>query len=105
MTLAETLIAVWQQVLAEEKPAVELEGKRFVVKRTRGRKLRVVEFAFGPHRLSGIEQNPETASRWARLARQGKRIMQFSYEGRYIGNVCHAQLTRYPAWHGLRLPD
>ena len=46
-------------------------------------------------RIDGIEQNPETGSRWALLAREGKRIMQFSLERRYIGNVAEGELVRY----------
>lgn len=105
MTLPETLLAVWRQVLVEEKEAVELEGETYPVVGTRKRKLRSVEFTFGEHRIAGIEQNPETKSRWAQLARQGKRVMQFSSQGRYIGNVVEGRLTRYPAWHGLGLPE
>jgi len=33
------------------------------------------------------EQNPETKSRWAQMAREGKRVMYFLSEGRYIANV------------------
>lgn len=105
MTLAETLVAVWQQALAEEKSTVIAAGESHRVEKTRAKKLRTVDFAFESHRLTGIEQNPQTKSRWAALARQGKRIMQFSCEGRYIGNVCEGRLVRYPAWQALRLPD
>jgi hypothetical protein len=55
--------------------------------------------------LDGIEQNPETSSRWAALAREGKRVMQFSHEHRYFANVCEGELTRYPAWSAQRLPE
>lgn len=103
MTLPETLIAVWQQVLAEEKSVVRLEGETYRVGKTRAKKLRTVEFSYGPHLILGIEQNPDTGSRWAKLARQGKRVMQFSCGGRYIGNVSDGRLTRYPAWQALRL--
>jgi hypothetical protein len=34
--------------------------------------------------LRGIEQNPETGSRWAQLAREGKKVMQFLRNGRYV---------------------
>jgi len=53
----------------------------------------------------GIEQNPKTASRWAELARQGNRIMQFRCSGRYVANVCEGKLLRYPAWKALELPE
>src|SRR5512136_3471941 len=105
MTLGETLIEVWRQVLVEGKPRVELAGKSYPVTTTRAKKLRTVRFDCIPYHIDGIEQNPETGSRWALLAREGKRIMQFSLERRYIGNVSDGQLTRYPAWHGLGLPE
>jgi hypothetical protein len=105
MTLGETLISVWQQALAEGKAAVELEGETYPVGRTRAKKLRTVEFRFGEYRLDGIEQNPQTGSRWAELARQGKRIMQFSVNRRYVANVCEGKLLRYPAWKSLHLPE
>ncbi|MBZ5514524.1 MAG: hypothetical protein LAN62_06725 [Acidobacteriia bacterium] len=105
MTLADALISVWQQVLAEGMPQVELQGERYVVARTRARKLRTVAFRFGGCPLEGIEQNPQTDSRWAELARQGKRIMQFSINRHYIANVCEGQLFRYPAWKSLDLPE
>ncbi len=105
MTLAQTLISVWQHVLAEGKVSVEVDGRSYRVGRTRSRKLRTVDFLFGVAQLTGIEQNPQTASRWAAMARKGKRIMQFSCEGRYFANVVEGQLTRYPAWKDLDLPD
>ncbi len=104
MTLAETLIAVWQQVLVEEKSVVEVADDSYRVGKTRSRKLRTVDFRYGSHALTGIEQNPDTGSRWARMARRGQRILQFSCEGRYFANVCDGRLTRYPAWQSLRLP-
>ncbi len=105
MTLGETVISVWRQVLEEGKPVVELEGRTYAVGHTRAKKLRTVSFTYEDYRLDGIEQNPETTSRWAALARKGKRIMQFSVGRRYVGNVCEGELTRYPAWFALRLPD
>lgn len=105
MTLGDTLISIWQQVLADGKSVVNLEGKTYSVERTRAKKLRMVRFDYGDYRLDGIEQNPATTSQWAALAREGKRVMQFSCRNRYVANVCEADLTRYPAWHVLRLPE
>jgi hypothetical protein len=105
VTLGETLAAVWRQALAEGKAAVELEGVSYLVKTTRAKKLRTVEFRYGSYRIDGIEQNPQTSSRWAALAREGKRVMQFSCQRRYIGNVCEGKLLRYPAWRALELPE
>jgi hypothetical protein len=105
MTLGETMISVWQQVLAEGKGVVELQGEPEAVNSTGRKKLPVVEFAHGPYRLVGIEQNPQTSSHWALLARQGKRVMQYRCKGRYIANVCEGKLLRYPAWRALDLPE
>jgi len=101
MTLAEVLEEVWRQALVAEQRSVELAGKTYPVERTPRQKLRTVEFEFAGQRLTGIEQNPATGSRWALKARRGAKIMQFSYAGRYICNICDGRLTRYAAWPNL----
>ncbi len=105
MTLEEALTSVWRQILIEEVDCVELRGEQFDVETTHARKLRAVQFIYGTHRIEGIEQNPQTTSRWAELARQGNRVMQFKCTGRYIGNICEGKLLRYPAWRALKLPE
>jgi len=105
MTLEAALISVWQQALAEGKARVELEGKDYPVTTLRAKRLRMTEFTVGPYHLVAIEQNPQTSSRWAALAREGKRIMQIRCQGRYVANVCEGKLLRYPAWHALELPE
>jgi hypothetical protein len=40
-----------------------------------------VDFQFGDHNLRGLEQNPETGSRWPQLARQGKKSCSFFING------------------------
>ena len=105
MTLRDTLISIWRQILTEDKPTVDLAGKTYSVGRTRAKKLRMVRFVYGDYQLDGIEQNPVTTSQWAALAREGKRIMQFSCQNRYVANVCEGNLTRYAAWHAMHLPE
>jgi hypothetical protein len=105
MTLGETLVSVWQQSLAEGKEKVELEGKHYPVRMFRAKKIRSVEFSHGELSIIGIEQNSATNSRWAALAREGKRIMQFRCKGRYVANVCEGNLLRYPAWEGMGPPE
>jgi hypothetical protein len=105
MTLGKTLISVWRQALAEGKGRVELERKFYPITISRAKKLRMVEFAFSTYRIIGIEQNPKTSSRWAVMARQGKRVMQFRCQGRYVANVCEGELLHYPAWRALELPE
>jgi hypothetical protein len=104
-SFADTLISVWHQVMADGKTPVVIDGKPYTVGLTRSSRLRTVEFPFRRHRMAGIEQNPETSSRWAALAREGHRIMQFSCDGRYVANVCDGRLTRYPSWRALKLPE
>ncbi len=104
MELREVLISVWKQVLLERRDTVELLGSTYRPSRTRARGLLCVAFPFQGHVIDGIEQNPETKSRWAKMAQEGRQIMQFSTRGRYFANVCDGALTRYPAWASLGLP-
>jgi len=105
MTLTEAMIRAYQQVLVDDLPEVEIAGRTYPVTRTRGQGLRVVSFLYLDHRIEGIEQNPQKTSRWAKLAQEGKRIMQFRLGHRYIANVCEGRLLRYPGWTTAGLPD
>jgi hypothetical protein len=42
-----------------------------------------------------LEQNPQTKSRWAKMAREGAKVMQFLRAGRYIGVVADGVLKHY----------
>jgi hypothetical protein len=55
-------------------------------------KLREVDFRFDAQELSGLEQTPRTSSRWARLAREGKKVMQFLSGRRYIAVVADGRV-------------
>jgi len=105
MNLGESLVEVWRQSLVESRSEVELPGQRCRVTKTRGQGLLVVMLEFEGRLIEGIEQNPRKESRWAKLAQEGQRIMQFRIKRRYIGNVCEGRLLRYPAWKSLGLPD
>ena len=105
MTLGDTLISTWRQALSEGREHIELGGETFPVTVSRGKGLRMVVFNVGPYGIVGIEQNPRTGSRWAELAREGNRIMQFRCKGRYVANVCEGKLLRYPVWKTLELPE
>jgi hypothetical protein len=95
VTLEDTLISVWRQALEEGAESVKLGSKNYPVRQTPRRGLRQVDFPFEEHQLRGLEQNPETHSRWAQLARAGKRVMQFLEGGRYIAVVADGKLTLY----------
>jgi hypothetical protein len=91
----QTLVEVWRQVLIENVKAVELDGKRYPVRITPRKGLRHVDFIFDGNEIRGLEQNPETKSRWAVLARTGKKVMQFLRESRYVANVVDGKVTLY----------
>ena len=94
-SLEETLVSIWQQTLVENARSVKLENRSFLVRRTSRSRLREVEFQFEGHELRGLEQNPETASRWAQLARQGKKVMEFLQQRRYIAVVVDGKIQFY----------
>jgi hypothetical protein len=83
-SLDETLIEVWRQTLVENDNSVNVGGESYPVRWTPKRGLRQVDFIFDGTEIRGLEQNPETKSRWAQLARSGRKVMQFVSEGRYL---------------------
>lgn len=95
LSLEQTLIEVWPQTLIENAKAVELGTERFAVRRTPKRGLRQVDFTFDGNEVRGLEQNPQTKSRWAQMARTGKKVMQFLSKGRYVANVVDGEVTLY----------
>jgi hypothetical protein len=96
LSLEEVLRTVYQQSLVENRKRVLLEDKSFPVRLTAKRKLKQVDFQYEGKELRGLEQNPETKSRWAAMARSGKKIMQFLEGGRYIGVVADGKVHFYP---------
>ena len=106
MTLEEAMVKVWREALVEGATEVEIGGKKFAVRETPRKRLREVDFEFEEQAsgksirdtkivLRGLEQNPETESRWAQLARKGHKVMQFLSAGRYMGNVVDGKATLY----------
>ncbi len=94
-SLEETLISVWKQVLVDDAKTVMLEDRSSPIRRTSRSRLREVDFEFEGHGLRGLEQNPKTASRWAQLARQGKKVMQVLQQRRYIAVVVDGKVQFY----------
>ncbi len=88
-------MSVWRQVLAEHAGSVHLEDKSYPVRRTSKAKLREVDFKFEDRTLRAVEQNPDTASRWAKLAREGKKVMQVLEHGRYVAAVVDGKVMLY----------
>jgi hypothetical protein len=95
VTFDEALLAVWQQALVDDSAAVKLGDKSYAVHRTRKRNLRQVDSVFQGRELRGLEQNPDTTSRWAQLAGSGKKGMQFLDESGYLAVVYDGQVKLY----------
>ncbi len=93
--LEETLISVWRQAMVENAQTVILESGSYPVRKTSRSRLREVDFEFEGQMLRGLEQNPNTGSRWARLAREGKKVMQFLLDRRYVANVVDGKVQFY----------
>jgi len=91
----QTLIQVWRLALVENAKVVVLGTERYPVRLTPKRSLRQVDFVFDGNEIRGLEQNPETKSRWAQMARAGKKVMQFLSEGRYVANVVDGKVKFY----------
>jgi hypothetical protein len=60
----QTLVDVWRQVLVENVTVVELGTECYSVRLTPKRHLREVDFVLDGNTIRGLEQNPETKSRW-----------------------------------------
>jgi hypothetical protein len=76
---------------------VVVDGKTFPVTRTGARRFRTVRFAMGGGEYQAIEQNPEKPSRWGKLARDGRRVVQVRdlASGKYVGVVVDGKVIEY----------
>ena len=95
--MEDALVSVWRQVMVENSKVVQLDGLTFPVRQTSRSKLREVDCEFEGQTLRGLEQNPNTKSRWAQLARAGKKVMQFLRDGKYIAVVLDGKVKIYGA--------
>jgi hypothetical protein len=84
---SEVLIEVWRQALGDKADTVKLGSESYRVTQSKAKRLRQVEFVLEGRTIIGIEQNPNTKSKWAEQARAGKKVMQFIQDGRYIAVV------------------
>src|SRR5271157_3830423 len=91
----QTLSDVWRQALVENAKVVLLGTERYPVRQPRNEVLRQVDFVLDRKEIRGLEQNPDTKSRWAQLARAGEKVMQFLSEGRYMANVVDGKVNLY----------
>ena len=88
-------LSIWRHALMDKARAVTLEGATNPVRRTAKHKLAQVDFEFCGEPLRALEQNPQTASRWALMARKGAKVMQFLSAGKYLAVVADGKITHY----------
>jgi hypothetical protein len=96
ISFEEALLSVWRQCLVEQKKTVTVGGASFSVRSTAKRELKQVDFQYEGRDLRGLEQNPDTKSRWAAMARNGEKVMQFLEAGGYIAVVSNGKVHLYP---------
>ncbi len=89
------LAAVAEQMMGGK--TVTVEGKTFRVERTGTSHLRTVRFEIGGKEYQAIEQNPEKPSRWGKLAREGKRVVQFRdlESEKYVAAAVDGKVVEY----------
>jgi hypothetical protein len=93
--LEEILVSVWRQTLVDGKKHVQIGDGKYPVRETARRRLKQVDFRFDGHELRGLEQNPDTKSKWAAMAREGKKVIQFLEGGRYVAVVVDGERHTY----------
>ena len=91
----EVLIEVWRQALADCSNTVKMAGQSFPVRKTPSKRLVEVDFAFDGQHYRGLQQNPNTKSRWADLARKGAKVMQFLQARQYVAVIVDGKVTHY----------
>jgi hypothetical protein len=97
ISFEQALTEVWRQALVENADVVLIDTERYPIRLTPKLHLREVDFVFEGNTIRGLEQNPATKSRWAQMARSGKKVMQFLQGGHYIANVADGKVTVYGA--------
>jgi len=95
VSLESVLVSIWQQSLIDKKKSVDLDGESHPARQTPKSKLKQIDFSLEDRELRGLEQNPNTKSRWAKLAREGKEVMQFLEHGKYIAVVVDGKVHIY----------
>ena len=91
----EAFLSVWRQALVEHKKIISVGDVTFSVRRTTKNRLAQIDFEVDGVEFRGLEQNPQTKSRWAKMAREGAKVMQFLRADRYVGVVADGVLKHY----------
>jgi len=91
----DALVSVWRQALVEQKKIITVGEATFPVRQTTKHRLAQIDFEVNGLEFRGLEQNPQTKSRWAKMARDGAKVMQFLRASRYVGVVADGVLKHY----------
>jgi hypothetical protein len=94
-TIDDAFLSVWRQALVEQKKIITVGDATFSVRRTTKNRLAQIDFELDGVEFRALEQNPQTKSRWAKIAREGAKVMQFLRAGRYVGVVADGVLKHY----------
>jgi hypothetical protein len=89
------MVSVWRQALVEKLHRVTVGGESYAVRLTPKSGLKQLDCFAEGRAIRGLEQNPNTKSRWAAMARSGKRVMQFLEGGKYVGVVVEGEWKGY----------
>jgi hypothetical protein len=95
MTFEEAVLSVWRQALVEKQKTVAIGDESFPVRSTAKKEFKQIDFRFDGRELRGLEQNPDTKSRWAAMARRGQKVMQILEGGRYVAVVADGKVRSY----------
>ena len=91
----DAFLSVRRHALVEQKKIITVGDATFSVRRTAKHRLAQIDFEASGVEFRGLEQNPQTKSRWAKIAREGAKVMQFLRAGRYVGVVADGVLQHY----------
>jgi predicted Zn-ribbon and HTH transcriptional regulator len=93
ISFEQALIDDRRQVLVDHINEVKLGKDRYPIRLTLKRRWRQVGFTFDGNEIRGLEQRPQTKSRWAQMSCSGNKVMQFLSEGHYVAKVVDAKVT------------
>jgi hypothetical protein len=93
--IEEAFLSVWQQSLVEKKRVVAVGDSTYSVRKTPRHHLAQLDYQVNGLDFRGLEQNPQTKSRWAAMARQGAKVMQFLRAGQYVAVVADGKIKHY----------
>ena len=93
--LQSVLQSVAEQLMSG--PEVVIEGRTSRVTRTGARRFRTVRFVMAGKEYQAIEQNPEKPTQCGKLAREGRRVVQFRdlLSQKYVAVAVDGEVREY----------